>query len=84
MYGFQTKISYDMKFNYVNKFASEIVDNLIQHDRNMCRLIDSIKENLKRMIVFMPLVNSKEQLADHSIKKDIGKKCRIVKIGRFR
>lgn len=71
-----------MKFNC--KSTREIVDNPVQHDRNMCRLIDIIKENLKRKIVFMPLVNSEEQLADNSIQKDICKECRIVKIGRFR
>lgn len=84
MSGFKTKISYDMKFNCGNKSAREIVDNSVQHDRNMCRLIDTIKENLKMKIVFLLLVNSKEQLGDDSIQKYIGKECRIVKIGSFR
>ena len=73
-----------MKFNCGNKSTMEIIDNAVQHDRNMCSLVDTIKENLERKIVFMPLVNSEEQLVDDSIQKDIGKECRIVKLGRFR
>ncbi|KAM2304215.1 hypothetical protein ACFXTH_023944 [Malus domestica] len=83
--GLGFKLEETMKLYCDNKFARDIADNPVQHDRTKHVEVDRhfIKEKLEKKIVSIPFVKSEEQLADVLTHAVCGRKFghSLVKLG---
>lgn len=76
LWGLGFKLNDAMKLYCDNKYARDITDNPVQHDRTKHVEVDKhfIKENLEKKIVSIPFENSGEHLAEVLIHAE-GNRC---------